>query len=261
MYSPQMATEMVDETLRFASYVILQGDGRLATLLTAPYSFPGPSVRGLYGLPPMANPAMTPVMLDPARRGGLLTQPAFLAAHAHANQSSPVTRGKAIRVNLLCDPPAPPPPDVNTVPPDPAPGLTTRQRFAVHEAEARCAGCHVAMDPIGFGFESYDAIGVYRTLDAGQPVDARGQLSFTDVDGPFNGAVELATKLAGSNQVRMCVTKQWFQYAFGRSADADANDACSYWSVLGAFQTSSFNVRELLIAIVSADAFRFRRAP
>ena len=262
-FGPEAARQMREETRRFASTVVLSGDGKLRSLLTAPFGFPGASVLPIYGNTAGAGFAggqtlpMGATAFDPGKRGGLLTQASFLAAHAHANQTSPVARGKAVRESLLCDPPPPPPPALNVVAPDPAPGLTTRQRFAQHERDPGCAGCHAMMDPIGFGFEAFDAIGRHRTMEEGQPIDARATLTGTDVDGPFEGAVQLGAKLAGSNQVRACVAQQWFRFAFGR--DGLNEDACSYWAGVDAFVASGFDVRAMLLAYVTSDAFRLRR--
>lgn len=251
-YDAALAGAMLDETAEFASQVLLEGDGRLQTLLTSTESFASEPLRAIYGLPPGASE------LDPAERAGLLTHASFLATHAHANQSAPVLRGKAIRSSLLCDAPPAPPPDVNTTPPEPAPDATTRERFAAHTQEARCAACHTYLDPVGFGFEHYDAIGRFRARDGDAAVDASGELLGTsDADGPFDGAVELAARLAQSEQVRSCVSRQWLQYALGRGVSQA--DQCSLAQAHAAFAAADHDVRELLVAITRTDAFRMRK--
>jgi hypothetical protein len=196
--------------------------------------------------------------LDPSQRAGLLTQAAFLSAHAHANQTSPVHRGLAVRKNLLCTDLPDPPANVNNNPPAPDPNATTRQRFEQHRTDPSCAGCHQLLDPIGVGFENYDAIGAYRTQENGLAVDARGEVFGADAtSGPFVGAIELAQRLSTSAQVRACVQKQWFRFALGRLEGAD--DACSLASVDRAFTAGDFNVKSLLLALVTSDAFRYRR--
>jgi hypothetical protein len=258
-YDASMAAAMQAETARFASYVMLDGDHRLTTLLTAPYSFPTGPLLKLYGVTAPAG-TNTPIQLDPTQRAGLLTQPGFLAAHAHANQTSPVQRGKAIRALLFCTPPTPPPPTVNAVAPDPMPGTSTRERFALHTKEATCAACHALLDPIGFGFEHYDAIGAFRSDDGGKPVDAKGNIAGTDdADGAFDGAVELAKRLGQSKQVAACVSEKWFEFAFGR-APAEA-DACSVQATQKALAATGGDLRELLLALVTTDAFLLQRQP
>jgi hypothetical protein len=169
-----------------------------------------------------------------------------------------VQRGKVVIRNILCEALPDPPPDVNTTPPDPSPNATTRERFAVHEQEARCAGCHKRIDGIGMGFENYDGIGAYRTKEGTLDVDASGELMLTrDIDGPFDGVVELAKKLASSEEVRECVVTQWLRFALGRFETPA--DRCSLSKLDDAFEASGHDVRKLLVSVVVSDAFRSKR--
>jgi hypothetical protein len=258
-FTPALRAAMQAETLAFVEDVLGNGDGRLDTLLTASYSILDGPLFDLYGV---ARPAGTTgpvrVELDPTRRAGLLTQASFLASHAHENQTSPVARGVAVIRNVLCDALPDPPPNVDNAPPDPAPGSTTRERFAVHENDVSCSGCHKLIDGIGLGFEAYDAVGAFRTMDGGRPVDATGNmLGAVEINGPFDGAVDLAKKLAGTAQVQQCVARQWFRFALGR-LEAGA-DGCSLQGMFDAFETSHHDVRQLLAAIATSDAFRYRK--
>jgi hypothetical protein len=248
---------MERETARFANYVIRQGDGLMQTLFTAPYSFPEGPLVSIYGLAPSADPAQ-PVMLDAAQRAGFLTHPGVLAVSSHPDQSSPIFRGIVVRENILCQVLPPPPGDVDAQPPVPNPNATTRQRFAQHVAEPACSGCHNLIDPIGLGFENYDAIGAFRAMENNVPIDASGQLVGTDVDGAFTGAVELAHRLASSDQVRECLMTQWFRYAFARGPSQQ--DQCALDQVYANFKASNYNLRELVLSLVSSDAFRLKRA-
>ena len=248
---------MLRETLGFADYVIRRGDGKLNTLLTAPFTFADGPLLALYGAEPGAAPGQ-PVALNPKERAGLLTQAAFLSANAHRDQSSPIRRGLAVRQNVLCQMLPDPPANVNNTPPAPAPGATTRERFVEHTRDPSCAGCHTLIDPVGFAFENYDAIGRYRTLDNGLPVDAQGELSRVDeATHPVQGAVEMAHVLAESQDVRNCVARQWFRFALGRLEQQA--DACSLKRLEQSFERSDYDVRELLLGIVTSDAFRYAR--
>jgi hypothetical protein len=248
---------MQRETARFANFVIRRGDGLLKTLFTAPYSFPEGPLLTIYGVSAPADPSQ-PVMLDSSQRAGFLTHPGVMAVSSHPDQSSPIFRGIVVREHVLCQALPPPPANVNAQPPVPDATATTRQRFAKHVAEPACAGCHKLIDPIGLGFEHYDAIGAYRTQENGAPIDASGELVSTDVDGAFDGAVELANRLAGSDEVRKCMMNQWFQYTFARGASE--LDSCTLERVYGSFKDSDFNVRELIFALIASDAFRLKRA-
>jgi hypothetical protein len=152
---------------------------------------------------------------------------------------------------------APPPPDnANTTPPEPTPATSTRERFAQHVADPACAGCHAFMDPIGLGFEHYDPIGAYRTMDGLGPVDATGNIvaGGADLDGQFDGAVELANKLANSEQVATCFANQWFRFSLGRMESS--NDSCSISAIHESFRSSGGNVRDLLTRIALSASFR-----
>lgn len=258
-YDEAMARAMRDETRRFTSTVVLQGDGRLQTLLTADYTYLEPPLFELYGITPPAehHPGM-PVSLAGTPRMGLLTQGAFLAAHAHPNQSGPIKRGVEVRTHLLCDPPPPPPVDAMVIPPDPDPDLTTRELFELHTEDPACAGCHSLIDGIGLGFEGFDGIGAYREQQNGMPVDQAGVLVGTDVDGEFEGVAELAERLASSDMVRQCVTRQWFRFAFGRN-EAE-QDACTLELLDETFAASGYDVRALMLELIQTDAFRLRAA-
>ena len=256
-WNAELKGAMLRETVDFADYVLRRGDGKLETLLTAPFSIASGPVLGIYGASAAASPG-EPVPLNPDQRSGLLTQAAFLAAHAHANQTSPVQRGVAIRQNLLCTPLPDPPANVNNNPPEPAPGATTRERFAEHTADPSCARCHELIDPIGFGFEQYDAIGRFRSQEGGKSIDASGELvQAGDVSGTFRGPVELSRKLAQSQVVRDCMARQWFRFALGRIETR--GDACAMKRLRESFSASGYDVRELLLSIVTSDAFRYYR--
>jgi hypothetical protein len=114
------------------------------------------------------------------------------------------------------------------------------------------------MDPIGFAFENYDAVGRYRETDAGEPVDARGTLVDTDVDGDIDGVGELAARLLESNQVRACVATQWFRYAFGRSESSE--DGCAIEALTHELERSDGDFVALLRATVRLSSFHGRTA-
>jgi len=255
-FSPELATAAYEETKAFTNYVLRQGDGKLSTLLTSNLAFPTGALFQVYGATqPAGYQAGTPVQLDPSLRAGLLTQAAFLMKHAHTDQTSPVHRGILVRENLLCGKIQPPPPTlVVTVPPVTA-ATSTRQRFSQHDADPVCGACHKDIDPLGMGFENYDAIGQYRTTDGLGPVDASGAFTNVraDLAGPFTGAVQMAQALAKSSEVADCVSRQWFRFALGRVESFD--DACTISGLQSGFDASSGNVPQLLEAIAASEAF------
>jgi hypothetical protein len=263
-FDEAMATAMKVSTSRFVDHVIWEHGGTLRALLTDTHAYVDGRLAPLYGASPPRpghNDELSLVNVDPAQRAGILTQVGLLAQLAHARSDAPVLRGVFVRDRLLCEEPKPPPRGVKTMLPDLSPESlqTTRQQLERSHSSADCQACHATIDGIGFGFENYDAMGAWRTVDNGVRVDARGFLAGTeDVDGPFDGAVQLGTKLSESNQVRRCVADQWLAYAFGvRPGEIDP---CAVDPVLRAFNDAKGDLRELLVAVVKSDAFRFRAA-
>jgi hypothetical protein len=250
-----------EETKRFVSHVIWEDDAKLATLLTAPYSFVNKPLADLYGTKagsPNADEYAL-VQLDPQQRAGVLTQGSMLAAFARPDESSPIKRGKWIRVRMLCQELPDPPANVPQLAP-PEEGVSTRERIAMHTNSPACSGCHSLIDGLGFGLENYDGIGAFRTVDHGVAVDAQGVVNnTTDADGPYQGGPELAGILAGSGQVRDCAPTQWLRYALGRREEEADN--CSLKAVQDAFAASGGDLRELMIALTQTDAFWNYRQP
>lgn len=259
-FTPALRTSMRSEIDRFVESTIFDGAGTFAALLTSPATTVDSQLAALYKVAAPPPDTWTDLDLPTSERSGILTRAGFLARTAHAVHPSPVRRGVFVLSRLLCVPPAPPPPNVNTSPPDesdPDQPKTNRERYAKHTAQDTCGGCHQSIDGVGFGFENYDALGKWRTLDNTYPVDASGELIGTDVDGPFVGALELSQKLATSTQAHNCVVSQVYRYALGRSTGLD--DLCSLADLRGQFAAASGDIRALLLAVVTSDAFRFRR--
>jgi len=241
----------------FFDDVLAKQGGTLASLLTSSRVFVNKDLGAYYGV--TGGAAFQPLDLAAGKASGLLTLPAFLSLMAKPDQSWPIYRGRFVREALLCTEPPPPPPNVPK-PPTVQPGVSTRQRLAQHETDPTCAGCHRLMDPIGFGFENYDAVGRYRTLDGNQPIDTSGEvIAPSDITGPFNGVAELASKLAGSAQVEQCIARQWFRFAMSRYEQDP--DSCSMKNLVDAFHASGTNLNSLPQALVQTDAFLYRRPP
>jgi hypothetical protein len=112
------------------------------------------------------------------------------------------------------------------------------------------------MDPLGLGFEHYDALGQWRDAENGLPVSGSGEVVGSDVAGPFYGAIELANKLAQSAEVADCIAQTWFRFAQGRSV-IDADDA-TLSQLSTSFESSEYRLKDLMSALTQTTAFRFR---
>lgn len=256
-YGTDLAIAQGAATDALVEHVVWQGTGTLQELVGASYMFVDDRLATYYGLPAPGGDGLqriTPVDRDVA---GILTDGAMLAVHAKPHETHPILRAMFVRERLLCSPPPPPPEDVDLTPPPVDPNATTRERYEQHRSDPSCSGCHALLDPLGFGFENFDATGRWRTLENGIAIDASGELSGTDVDGEFVGARGLADRLAGSSMVGACYAKQWFRYGYGRVESQEA-DACTIDNLQTAFAESGDDVRELLIALTQTDAFLYR---
>ena len=258
--SPALLSAMYVETMVFIDAVMRGPDPSLRHLLTASYSYANATMAEHYGVTPPSNDpgAWLKVELPAGQRSGLLTHASVMTALAEPNQASPVLRGQFVRARLMCSPPPPPPADADITPPEVDPSLPTADRWAQHREDPACRGCHELMDPIGLGFSHYDAIGRWTTQDGEHPVDAGGEiLHGGDLDGTFDGAVELGARLAESPQVHQCVARQWLRFALGRFEAEE--DQCSLDAIDLAFADDELDLHELVVAIVTSDTFRYWR--
>lgn len=258
MFTDAFNEALPSEISSFVSSVLLDGDGTLKTLLTAPYAFANATTAPAYGQT-VTGTAMRRIELNPAQRAGILTQAAFLATNAEPGRSHPIRRGAAVFEQLLCGtipafngvlPLVPEADGVNVV--------TTRQAFEVHDKNP-CAFCHQSFDPFGFAFENYDAVGGYRTMDNGQAVDATGTLTTPILKTPFTFAsgVELANFLASNDEVKSCATRQWFRYLLGRR-EGPSDEGSIRAAAKEASANPGFSVPDLMISMVKSMSFRMR---
>jgi len=253
-FTPEVRQAMSREIDAFLDHVITHKESRLDEIFLADYGFPGPELAETYGddlIKPFGVFEQTP--FDPVRRRGILSYPGFLAAHAPIDLTSPVLRGLFVRADLFCQDISAPPLGVEIIPPPPDPKQTTRQRFAIHAESPGCAGCHRYMDPIGFGFENFDAVGRYRTEENGLPIDATGELIETDVDGTFVGPGGLGQKLMQSRAFARCFVTQYVRFAEGTAEVAV--DSCRIEHLTNGFIENGFRIDTLAAAYASKDAF------
>lgn len=224
-------------------------------LLTGDDTFLNDALAMHYGLPLPGTTTLTRVRNLPANRRGLLGHGGMLTLTSQPNRTSPVKRGKWVMSQLLCLEPPPPPANVEAFETQPNPTGTLRQQFEAHRSKPECAGCHAMMDPIGFGLESYDAVGRFRTTDTGGfPIDSSGTL----YDGrSFNGPTELAGVLAADPKLGECMAQQVFTYALGRAPVK--TDRCTVKQMSDAFTQSGSKLPALITTLVTSDTFTHRR--
>jgi len=255
-FTAEIAALVLEETRLYIDEVTWQGAGDFRTLLTSPVSFVNGPLAAFYGVAGVTGDGFRKVNLDPARRGGLLTQPSVLARTSAGTSTIPTRRGMLVLDDVLCVEVPPPPPGLSP-PPPPSTTLTTRERFEQDTSSLPvCAACHRLTDRLGFAFEHYDAVGRWRDTENGKPIDATGELVVSDAQGTFDGAVELGVRLARSADAQRCYVGKWMTFAYGRRETPE--DACSRQLLMEDFARSDGSVRELLVALTQTDAFLTR---
>jgi hypothetical protein len=258
-WTPQLIASMRGEVERQFQDVVFDRDADFRDLLSSRITFVDAELAALYGLPAPAEPGTWTRVELPADgpRAGLLGTAAFLSLNAHATVTSPTFRGKFIRVNLLCqDIPPPPPGVVTSLDTGGTEGpRTMRMKLEAHRANPICAGCHEQMDPMGLGLENFDPIGAYRTTDQGLPIDSR-----SDVEGAaFENARELGEILREEPAVGACVARRLYRHALGHVEIETEEQAVRDLSQH--FAGAGYSFRELVLALVASDGFRFAGEP
>lgn len=251
-FSSSLVESMVQETDLFTGEVVWLGEGTYDALLFGQQSWVDPELAAIYGIEGVSE--WERVSLG-EQRPGILARPAFLASHAYSATSSPVRRGAFVLEQLLCED-LQPPPDVNMDLPEQGAGggTTIRDRLEAHWTDPACAACHTRIDPIGFSFEHFGALGERReTWEDGTPIDATGSL---EEGGSWSDAHGMLDVLASSERARECYAQRWFEYAVGRPARLA--DACTLGLVQERFVGSGGDMRGLIADIASSDAMRFR---
>ncbi len=256
-YRPDLNGELKVSFDAFIDHVVWS-EGTFDAFYTSPKVFVTPTMAAMVGDAfDEESGGVMETTAPEGQRAGVLTQPALMAMLAYPNQPSPIQRGVFVREQLLCQDIPDPPDDADLTPPDPRPGATSRELFAELTKEEGCANCHALINPLGFGFEHYDALGRWRDLDEGNPVDATGDLVSSpdlDINGPFDGALELAERFATSPVARRCAADRWMTFALGRQL-VDVDDQ-SFATVMNGWERSGWSWEGLFEAIVLSDAFR-----
>jgi hypothetical protein len=248
---------MIRESLLFFEALVRE-DRSIPQLLDADFTFVNEQLARHYGIPGVKGKAFVRVPA-PAHRGGILTQASILALSSNATRTSPVKRGKFILEQVLHSPPPPPPPELDIPELESQKQLkgTLRQQMEQHRANTICASCHKRMDPIGFAFENFDPVGVWRDKDGDAPVDASGVLP----DGrKFDGPAGLKQILREDKDVFVrCVTEQMLTYALGRGLEPYDRRAVN--AIVEALGKENDRFSTLLFEIVKSDPFQKRTTP
>jgi Protein of unknown function (DUF1592)/Protein of unknown function (DUF1588)/Protein of unknown function (DUF1587)/Protein of unknown function (DUF1585)/Protein of unknown function (DUF1595) len=257
-FDTRLRTAMATETKMFFAYVI--GANRPVTdFIRADYTFLNQRLARHYGIGGVSGTAFRRVALDPATaRGGLLGQASILTVTSYGNHTSVVKRGKWILDNMLASPPPPPPPDVPALKAEhDGRKLTARQQLELHRANPSCAACHVKMDPLGFALENFDAVGAWRTVDAGQSIDNTATMPDGSTIAGFNGLQQVL--LDRRDEFAQAFTERLMTYALARGVGPQ--DMPAIRAIARKAAQEDYRVQTIVRGIVTSPAFTMRRTP
>ena len=257
-FDDELRTAFQKETELFFESMIRE-DRPVMDLLNADYTFVNERLARHYGIPNIYGSSFRRVTLADEARRGLLGQGTVLTATSRGNRTAPVLRGKWVLDNLLGIPPPPPPPNVAASLPDKSADgkvLTVRQQLETHRTNPACSGCHSLMDPIGFSLENFSAVGQWRTMDSGMPLDNSGTL----YDGTqFQGPVELRKLLLERQElVGHTVADKLLTYALGRGLEF--YDQPAVRKIAREAAPQNYRWSALIVSIVNSTPFQMRRS-
>lgn len=255
-FTPELAASMREETQRFLADLIWERNADFRDAFDADYTFVNSALANLYGLAGAPETGFARMTLPPVTgRGGLLGQASLLSLLSHPSTTSPTQRGKFVRERLLCQPIAAPPAGVIASFPEPQPGeppKTMRERLVEHQRSPACSSCHRMMDPIGLGLENFDPVGRFRDSDNGSRIDP---VSTLDQLGTFQNPRQLGQLLRQHERLVPCFVRNLFRMATGHVEVG--GETAPLLKLDAAFAASGYHVRDLLVEIVSSDAFRY----
>ena len=256
-FSEQLRGDMLRETESFLESVIKE-DRSILDLIDSDDVFVNERLAKHYGIDGVEGDQFRRVMLPGGHvRGGLLTQASLLTLTSNPTRTSPVKRGKFLLEQVLGTPPPPPPPNVPELDGDKKGPLqgTLRQRMEQHRSNPSCASCHAKLDPLGFGFENFNAIGAWRDQDGESPVDASGVLPGGT---QFNGVQGLKQFLLQerSEQFTRTLAEKLLIYGLGRGLEP--SDRCAVDTIVESVGKDSYRFSTLITEIIKSDPFRKR---
>ena len=255
---PTVDDELLDAMRRETSLfveTIIREDRSILDFIDAPFTYVNGPLARHYGIPGINGEEFQRVSLNGEQRGGLLTQGAILTVSSYPTRTSPPVRGKWVLENLLGTPPPPPPPDVPTLnEANLGTEVSMKERFAQHRKDSSCAPCHNLMDPIGFGLENYDAVGMWRTHDGKFPIDTTGTLPGGKT---FTGSKGLKEILrARSGEFVRNVTAKMLTFALGRGLETADNATID--SISRDVAAHNYRFSALVLDVVTSKSFQMR---
>lgn len=248
-FNAQLGKEIDDETFLFLRYVIFESQSAVKDLYQSKKAFLTPGTASIYGVQGIVSNFQEANLGND--RAGILTRSAYLATHAKDANSDHIRRAVAIIEDVICSPFTEPPGNFGGEDETPIdPNKTPRQNFEVLTQGPSCIGCHITIDPIGFSFDNFGALGEIRNSLGGKPIDTKGSFGFI---GEFSSGVDLSNQLAEEDRVHMCMAERILQRVTGLSLERQ-DFGCSMQSGLEAMRASTFSLSETVRGLIYSDA-------
>ena len=262
-WNHQLALDMREETLAFFDEVVWEQERPMADLLNAQVTFASAELADHYGLntadrtAPESGWAKYDLSANP-NRGGLLTHGSVLTVGG--DEASMVTRGLFVLHDLLRGKVKPPPPELDVTPVPAKPGESNRFIAMTRINDNACGGCHGRFEPLAFGLEKFDGVGMFRAIDHhGNELREDGEVLFPGEREPvtYQSIAELADILAGNERISQTLTWKIAQWALGRPLTA--RDAPTLDSVFETSQKKGGTYASIISALVMSDLVQTTR--
>ncbi|WP_145089567.1 DUF1592 domain-containing protein [Rosistilla carotiformis] len=261
-YDLHLEKSMVGETQAFFKEVLDQGL-TLREFLDSDWTMVNPRLARFYGIDNITKDAFQRVSLDrDTHRGGLLTQASILSLTSDGTRHRPVHRGAWLSEAILGKTPPPPPANIDPIEPNPvdSPKATLRMKLEAHKHDSRCAACHRKIDPLGFAFDHFNAIGKWRTHES---VEGTGDDPVVDASGELPDG----RKFENSDQFKQLLldeldtfnetfVEKLATYGLRRTMTFDDHDELR--EIARAGKENDYRVREIVKAFVLSDLFQKR---
>jgi hypothetical protein len=235
---------------------VMRNNRSVVDFLDADYTFVNERLANWYGLKSLRGDEFQRVSLVGMPRGGVLTHASILTITSDPNRTSPVKRGKYVLENILGTPPPPAPDNVPDLGSSSELKGTLRQQMVRHRENPVCASCHQKMDPIGFAFENFDAIGRWRTLDNGAPINAASQLDSGEKFGDVSGFLKILAVRKRELFVQ-CLTEKMLTFAIGRGLEFYDKRAVD--GIIKQMERDGFKFETLVIGVAKSLPFDMKR--
>lgn len=248
-----------EEILLFVEDIFFSNHS-LVELLTSEYTFLNERLALHYDIQDVKGDTFRKVKIDRPERSGLLGKGGVLMVSSYPDRTSPVLRAKYFLEYISGTPLPDPPPNVEALVANSADQkqLTVRERMAVHRNNPSCSSCHGLIDPLGFAFENFDAVGRFRTIDrfVGSKIDATGVLP----DGtPINGLNDLREHVLQRPELFVQnITSKLLLYALGRPIAA--LDMPTVRNIVRQAEFGEYKLYDVVMGIVASTQFRFKQA-